>query len=537
MRNTTGTNGSADDGSVGRSIHDVHAFRGGAGARRTQEAPMHPIWSIIRRAFAALPPLLVLPTVATAQFIALKTLPVATGDQFMIFPSENVGMGNVSIALDDALLDPFVNPAKTSRLTRSLVFATPTFYSISNNAGNARSLPAGALFNGKGWFGGGVVALQQLERQEFFGPVPFCCGPENLLSERSATNKYAYLNFGRLFPVGLALAGSAFYADLSAVDGVEHLYAGAVGIDQWGGMADFRIGLTKEWAGGRVAEAVILHNRFDMDHDVAYIDWVLVDSVQWPEWRPETRTQHNRDVTRTWGLHLGYVQPIGTNGWRVGGILTANLKSHPKIPSYVLEYVPEEPPKDPGNSSAFDIGVGFSRTTEQTTFGIDLVYQPAFSDTWAEADSATETVQGDTIPAGGKLIENTFRFGNAFLGLGVTQRVGVAAFQLGLQVRAYDYHLDQWNNVEETSRRQDEQWMEWAPSWGVSVRLTGLELRYRGRVTSGTGRPGVARDQVFGAGQLDFAPGSDIVWAPDAPLTLQDATVTTHQVSVSVPIK
>lgn len=493
---------------------------------------MHPSSSVVRRALTTLPLLLALPTAAAAQFIGLKTLPVATGDQFLVFPSENLGMGNVSIALDDALLDPFVNPAKTSRITQSLVFATPTFYSISNDAGNARTLPAGALFNAKGWFGGGGVALQQLERQEFFGPVP-----QNLLSERSATNKYAYLNFGRLFPAGISLAGSAFYADLKAVDGVEHLYAGAVGIDQWGSMADFRIGLTKEWAGGHVAEAVILHNRFDMDHEVTYVDWVLVDSGPWQEWRPESREQHNRDVTRTWGLHLGYVQPIGTSGWRVGGILTANQKSHPKIPSYVLEYVPEEPPKDPGNSTAFDIGVGFSRTTEHTTFGIDLVYQPAFSDTWAEADSATETVRGDTIPAGGKIIENTFRFGNAFLGLGVTQRVGIAAFQLGLQVRAYDYHLDQWNNIEETSRRQDEQWMEWMPSWGASVRFTGLELRYQGRVTTGTGRPGVARGHVFGPGQLDFAAGTDIVWAPDAPLTLQDVTVTTHQISVSVPIK
>lgn len=493
---------------------------------------MHPSSSVVRRALTTLLLLLALPTAAAAQFIGLKTLPVATGDQFLIFPSENLGMGNVSIALDDALLDPFVNPAKTSRITQSLVFATPTFYSVSNDAGNARTLPAGALFNAKGWFGGGLVALQQLERQEFSGPVP-----ENLLSERSATNKYAYLNFGRLFPAGISLAGSAFYADLMAVDGVEQLYAGAVGIDQWGSMADFRVGLTKEWAGGRVAEAVILHNRFDMDHEVAYIDWVLVDTVPWEDWQAQSREQHTRDVTRTWGLHLGYVQPIGTSGWRVGGILTVNQKSHPKIPSYVLEYVPEEPPKDPGNSTAFDIGVGFSRTTEQTTFGIDLVYQPAFSDTWAEADSAAETVQGDTIPAGGKIIENTFRFENALLNLGVTQRVGVAAFQLGLQVRAYDYHLDQWNNVEETSRRQDEQWMEWTPSWGVSVRFTGLELRYQGRVTTGTGRPGVARTGVFGTGQLDFTAGTDIVWAPDAPLTLQDASVITHQLSVSMPIK
>jgi hypothetical protein len=69
------------------------------------------------------------------------------------------------------------------------------------------------------------------------------------------------------------------------------------------------------------------------------------------------------------------------------------------------------------------------------------------------------------------------------------------------------------------------------------VRFTGLEVRYLGRVTTGTGRPGVARSGISGTGQLDFTADTDIVWAPDAPLTLLDASVMTHQLSVSVPIK
>ena len=43
----------------------------------------------------------VLPMTATAQQIPVKTIPVATGNQFMIFPSQNMSMGGVSIALDD----------------------------------------------------------------------------------------------------------------------------------------------------------------------------------------------------------------------------------------------------------------------------------------------------------------------------------------------------------------------------------------------------------------------------------------------------
>ena len=59
------------------------------------------------------------PGAAAAQFVSLKTVPIATEDQFLIFPSQNLGMAGVSIALDDPLLDPFVNPAKGSRLSLS----------------------------------------------------------------------------------------------------------------------------------------------------------------------------------------------------------------------------------------------------------------------------------------------------------------------------------------------------------------------------------------------------------------------------------
>src|SRR5207249_1794928 len=49
----------------------------------------------------ALAPLGVRPT---AQLIQVKTLPIADGDQWRFFPSANVGMAGVSIALSDTLL-------------------------------------------------------------------------------------------------------------------------------------------------------------------------------------------------------------------------------------------------------------------------------------------------------------------------------------------------------------------------------------------------------------------------------------------------
>src|ERR1043165_7835191 len=47
-----------------------------------------------------------------AQLISIKTVPIAQGDQFDIFPSQHRGMGGVSLALADTLLYPFRNPAQ-----------------------------------------------------------------------------------------------------------------------------------------------------------------------------------------------------------------------------------------------------------------------------------------------------------------------------------------------------------------------------------------------------------------------------------------
>ncbi|GEM_PF-5426942 len=46
-------------------------------------------------------------SITTGQIIPIKTVPLATGNQLLIFPSENLASGGISIATDDALLDPF----------------------------------------------------------------------------------------------------------------------------------------------------------------------------------------------------------------------------------------------------------------------------------------------------------------------------------------------------------------------------------------------------------------------------------------------
>jgi hypothetical protein len=494
------------------------------------KSPLSRAWSIV--SFAAL---VAIPVQLQAQFIALKTVPVAAGDQFLLFPSRNLGMGSVSIALDDSILDPFVNPAKGARIAESQVFAAPTYYNVSDEAGSAGSLPLGALFGGSKVYGGGMVALQQLKRGDPFGPVfwgQVDVPSPDALQSKAATNKYGFFSIGTMLPGEIAVGGSAFLADLNAVDGVEHLYAMSSAIQQSGNMKDLRIGATKTFEGQRTAEALLLYHRFDMRHDVTYVDWVLVDSTTW-QWQQVNRTENNVDKTDTWGVHLGYVQPVGVEGWRLGGILTANWKSHPKIPNYEIMNIP----RDPGNSNAFDVGFGVAKVAGPTTFGVDIVYEPGNSDTWAEAAEDVPTAAGDTIRVGEKTVENEFSYSNAFVNVGVSHDVGPATLQLGLSLKAYDYHLDQWDHVEDDFRRQDEQWMEWIPSWGIRLSLGELELRYLGRVTTGTGRPGVAWSGAVAERAADFSAANDVLLAPSAPLTLQDVTVFTNQVSISIPIR
>ncbi len=506
---------------------------------------MRPVLSATLRSIPLILVLAAFPSETAAQLIALKTVPVAAGDQFLIFPSRNLGMGGVSIALDDMLLDPFVNPAKGGRVGQGKFFSSPTFYSISQNSGAGRTLPLGTLFSSGNWFGGGVAVLQQIEAGNRFniGPFPLDLAiiappplpPQNVLSEQQSTNKYVQALVGRKFAGGkFAIAASAMLGDLNAIDGVEHLYAGASNIDQYGHIEDYRLGLTGEFGGDRTLEAVIIHSRFSMMHDVTYVDWFLTDSLNW-RFTPQVREESNPDQTQTWGLHLGYVQPIAESGWRVGGILTANRMQHPKIPNYELQNIP----RDPGQSWAYNIGVGLSKQEGPTTFGVDLVFEPAVSHTWQEAAGQTLAADSVTIiPDRGKTIENRFNFSNAFVNVGMTRVVDKAAFQLGLGVRAYDYRLRQKDNVAQIRRTQDEQWMEWTPSWGLSFTFSDLELRYIGRATTGTGRPGIAGGVgVFAEDRVTVAAGGNILLAPEGALTLQDATVVTHRIGIVLPFR
>jgi len=429
-----------------------------------------------------------------------------------------------------------VNPAKGARVRGYRLFGSPTFYSISDNNGAARTLPLGALIGSEKWFGGVSVAVQQLgaaEPPDFFAvrrTVDFLPSRNLLLSEKNSNNLYVSGLLGTMLPGSeISVAASLSWFSLDAVDGVELLYARSQGVEQFGQMVDFRIGLLGELQGQRSFEVLLLHNRLDMTHDVSY----PVGFVDEATGRSSvaSRVERNLDRTRTWGLHLGYVGPLSGEDWRIGGVLTVNRKSHPKIPNYELMNIP----RDPGNSWAFNIGTGVSRTNGPATFGLDLILEPIWSNTWAEAAEPVRTRSGRIIPVGQTTVDNDFRFTNWLLRVGIGRQKEVFGFQLGLQVHWIRYQLDQHNKVEEFQRLQKESWAEWTPSVSLSWTFPEFQIRYTGRLTTGTGRPGVARRNWARAeAALD---SGDFIVALSAPLTLREALVLTHQISISIPIR
>lgn len=486
----------------------------------------------------ALSSIALLASSAAAQLIPIRTVPVASGDQFRLLPSQSMGMGGVRYAVDDSLADAWTDPAKGFRATTAFI-GSPTFYGISEGRGAGRSFPVAGMFSGSEWFGGASLALQEIENTDgaeiFWGGLDVCCfgccGPTRTLSETFGRNVYASGYFGRRLgegPWSLGVGLSA--ASLDAMDGVDLLYAGADRIDQSGSITDVRISAYRDDPRERLS-LLVAHNRVSMEHDVTFTDWTWNDSATVVV--PETRIEANEDKTRTWAARVAWDRSLEAPGWRVGVSGTVNRKSHPKIPNYSIQNIP----RDPGDTWAYELGFGFSVDEENSTFAVDVAVQPIWSNTWQEADTSDVRVSEGRLSVGDRSIENDFFFTNVQMRSGLSQRIGDLGIQLGIEVRSYDYELEQVDRVEQSVRDQDESWIEWSPTFGTVYSLSALDIRYGLRITTGTGRPGTQRTFAVADQSLGGLESADFLLAPDGPLTLQDARVVTHQISVTLPVR
>ncbi len=480
---------------------------------------------------------------ASAQLIPIRTVPVFQSQQFDFFPSLAMAMGGVSLAIEDSLLDPVRNPAKGSRIRGARFFTGPAFYRVENGAGAGRTLPFGALARSGTWYGGLAVAVQGLRLRDQGGFEGFACpvcadrGLDPGLANETQRNRYVFATLGKVVPgTGLSIGGSASWAGLHGIQSIDQVYAGGARIDPDGSAVDLRLGVLKEWKGGRSLTGLLLHNRFNVTQTVLYVDPIWDPGTQAQGLRP--RIEDNVEQSRTWGLHLEYVYPLKSPGWRVGWVATTNLKSHPKIPTYRIPDVVQSIWDDPGHSQAFNLGVGIARVRGGTTLGADLIYEPIWSHTWADAEAPIGTFGGGMLAAGEKTVENWFRFSNGVARLGLAHEFEAeegrsTTVRVGLAAHSISYSMSQKDHVQSTARGLRDGWIEWTPTWGVSARFTGWELHYRGSVT-GTEILRIRGDDIF----LTEPDGGGNILAPTTRAGgLEASRVTTHQISVSVPIR
>ena len=483
----------------------------------------------IRRVLTIPPPLLFLapavalvalsaaaPATLEAQLITIRTVPVASGDQFLTTPSATLGMGGVRFAIDDSIADPWSNPAKGVFVTESALLGSPAYYGIYGtfDGGGGKTFPLTGLMSGSHWFGGVSVALQQVAN-------------EGLGIDESLRNLYGRGYVGRkVGRAGWSVGAALSTAWLNAMDGVDLLYSGSRRIDQRGSVTDMRAGAYRTGEGDRIGFTVV-HNRVSMAHYVTYFDRMR-DSAGVDSWI--RREETNEDRTRTWAGQFEWTRRLQAPGWSIGIALSTNYKSHPKIPNYRIQNIPQ----DPGTTWAHELGLGVARQRGRTTFGIDLALQPIRSHTWQEAEKPVET-DGGMLRAGDKTIENLFDFANVMFRAGVSHEFDRMGIQYGIGLRSYEYRLEQQDHVEGTTRRQFVNWMEWTPSLAVSFGLSDTDIQYTTRLTTGTGTPGLGGWSVRLHGRSGGGP--DFIAAPSGEFWLDNAVVWTHQLWIRVPIR
>lgn len=484
--------------------------------------------------FSVVALLFMLTSLLFAQGIHIRTVPVIAANQNQFHPSFARGMGNLSIAFDDPLGGPFINPARTARLQQPTIFSSPTLTGWSNGEGrrvdtpvgsskypgtSMNSIPFGGFFRIGELFAGGMIAYQGYFAKR---STSTSWGFSSEKTRRDiASNAYLFGLFGARFPESnVSVAGSVSWADYGAIDGVNLLYPGSEDIKQSGRSLEAKLGVVAELTEVDQLEFLAARNTFKAEHEVTY------RSSWWPILPPEpvaSRTELNRDESNGWVLHGAYKRQVDEQ-WKIGGILTVNWKDHPKIPNYDLANIP----RDPGTSIAYNLGVGAARYQDSVTWGFEYIYEPITSYTWAEAG---EGGGGPSLPPNFKTVENFFDFSNHIIRVGLHSRSGSGWLEhrLGAQLHFYSYDLEQHDNLRQTSRSASHDWLETTLSGGFNLKFSNLELMYTLQVVLGNGLVGTDRATTTTPGFT--ARDNDFLVAPAGNLVVENITLLTHQLT------
>ena len=477
-------------------------------------------------------------TTTFSQEINLRTVPLIAGSQTNFYPSLSRGMGNLSIAFDDPLADPLMNPAKASKLGDFELFFSPTRNTWSNedgrtvytSSGSAKykgtvmnSMPFGFYLNKSNLFTGGIISYQSYSSER---SIPGYILNNNTKSD-VGNNVYLFGLIGAYFPeLKLSVGASISWSELDAIDGVNLLYPGSYDIKQDGRSLDYKIGFMGEPSERERLEFVIARTTFKSSHEITYNNpyWFYTDI-----WIGGYRTELNKDESNGWVIHTKYNNSI-SDEVKVGAIFTINWKQHPKIPNYALANIP----RDPGSSAAYNVGFGIVDSGERTTLGFEYIYEPMTSYTWADAGA-----DNFPYPPSFKTVENFFDFYNHIIRAGLYTKTDVnwLDYRLGIQLYFNKYNLKQNDNILNTSRTINENWLETTLCGGLTINLSGFQILYSLQVILGNGIVGSENNQFIAFNGASEKSVADFLIAPNGPLTVDDIPLVTQQISVVYNIK
>jgi hypothetical protein len=449
-------------------------------------------------------------------------------------------MGNLSIAFDDPLGDLFFNPAKASSLTGLVLFTSPTRNSWSNDdnrpvitaLGSSRypgasvtSIPFGGFLGSDDIFAGGLIAHQAYRAESSFGQPSVV--PAGILQNETknaiGNNTYLFGLFGtRILERNLSIAGSLSWARYNAMDGVDLLYPGSVDLTQEGWTLESKVGAIGRLNERDRLEFVLGWSILKATHLVTYPNTIFIKQA--PTFL--YRTEINKDESDEWLLQASYKHAMA-RGWVLGVSITVNWKEHPKIPNYDLANIP----RDPGTSVAYNLGFGAVWSDPKSSWGIEYIYEPIATNTWAEAGEQPREPTNLLLPPHFKTIQNFFDFTNHIIRAGYSSHTKLPwlEYRFGAQLHIYRYSLEQQNNVTHTRRSLSTDWVETTLSGGMSATIADLRLIYTLQLVFGNGLVGTEGTAIpFAA----TASANDILVAPTGNLVVNDITLVTHQLAL-----
>ena len=90
------------------------------------------------------------------------------------------------------------------------------------------------------------------------------------------------------------------------------------------------------------------------------------------------------------------------------------------------------------------------------------------------------------------------------------------------------YTLDQYDYIDQSIRSQEETWTEKIVSWGVELHFSRFDLKYTGRVISGSGIPSVSQSGIWRNERASVQTG-DFIVAPSGSMNIDERSSYTHQ--------